>query len=252
VVLEYSGTRYAGSQYQENGRSIQAELECAVHRLTGVAVRAAFAGRTDAGVHAIGQVAAFNVDSALPIVDMVSGLNHFLPEDIAVRRATDLSATFDPRRDAQSRRYLYRINNGSVRSPLLRDRLWHVPKRLDVHAMRAAAARLEGRHDFAAFAGPYEGETVRTLRRCEIGLKQPLIGIEMEAEAFLPHQVRRTVGAMVEVALGRKSEEWLVELLETAVPSSAGPSAPACGLYLVSIAYDGLDLEGCQAIGWSL
>jgi tRNA pseudouridine38-40 synthase len=215
-------------------------------------VRAAFAGRTDAGVHATGQVAAFTIDSALTISDLASGLNHFLAEDIALRRATDVTAEFDPRRDARSRRYRYRIDNRRVRSPLLRDRAWHVAKPLDVDAMRAGTARLEGRHDFAAFAGPYDGETVRTLRRCEVDSERTLISIDMEAEAFLPHQVRRTVGALVEVGLGRKTEEWLVELLERAVPSSAGPSAPACGLYLVSIAYDGLDLGECQASGWSL
>ena len=252
MLLEYDGTRYAGSQYQENGPSVQAELESAINKLAGVAVRAAFAGRTDAGVHALGQVAAFNLDSALMIGEIVSGLSHFLPDDIAVRRAADVRAEFDPRRDASSRRYRYRLYNGRVRSPLLRERVWHISKPLDVGAMRAAAGRLEGRHDFAAFAGPYEGETVRTLRRCEVSAKRALIDVEMEAEAFLPHQVRRTVGAMVEVGLGRKREEWLVDLLETAAPSSAGPSAPACGLYLVSIAYDGLDLGECQASGWSL
>ena len=214
-------------------------------------MRAAFAGRTDAGVHALGQVAAFNVNSTLRAEELVSGLNHFLPEDIAVRRAADVVAGFDPRRDAKSRRYRYRIDNGRVRSPMGRDRAWHLPKRLDVATVRAAAARLEGRHDFAAFAGPYDGETVRTLRRCEVRVKRALISVEMEAEAFLPHQVRRSVGALVEVGLRRRNEEWLVDLLETAVPSSAGPSAPACGLYLVSIAYDGLDLAECQATGWS-
>src|SRR5439155_10817103 len=141
----------------------------------------------------------------------------------AVRGVADVAADFDPRRDAKSRRYRYRIDNGPVRSPLGRDRAWHIPKRIDVDAMQLAARRLEGRHDFAAFAGPYDGETVRTLRRCEVSVKRALISVDMEAEAFLPHQVRRSVGALVEVGLGRRNEEWLVDLLETAAPSSAGP-----------------------------
>jgi tRNA pseudouridine38-40 synthase len=242
VVLEYDGTAYRGSQYQENGPSIQSELESAVNKLAGETVRAAFAGRTDAGVHALGQVAAFDTTSRLAPAEFVSGLNHFLPADIAVREAKEVAADFDPRRHARNRVYRYRIDNRPVRSPLERDRAWHVPKPLDVAAMQRAARRLEETHDFAAFAGPYDGPTVRTLRRCEVSGRCGRVAVEMEAQAFLPHQVRRTVGPLVELGLGRMSEEALMALLERAEPSSAGPAAPACGLYLVRIAYDGLEL----------
>ena len=240
VLLEYDGTAYRGSQYQENGPSIQQELEAAVSKLTGARVRAAFAGRTDAGVHALGQVAAFDTRSDIPPAGFVNGLNHFLPQDIAVRDAREVAADFDPRRYARSRVYRYRIDNRPVRSPLERERAWHVPRTLDVAAMQRAARLLEGAHDFAAFAGPYEGLTQRTLRRCDVRARCGRVAIEMEAEAFLPHQVRRTAGPLVEVGLGRMREESLVALLEQARPSSAGPAAPACGLYLVRIAYDGL------------
>ncbi len=243
VVLEYDGTAYRGSQYQENGPSIQAELESAIEKLTGEPARAAFAGRTDAGVHALGQVAAFDTQSKLAPAEFVSGLNHFLPQDIAVRDAREVAAEFDPRRHATSRVYRYRIDNRPVRSPLERDRAWHVPRPLDVAAMQRAALRLEGAHDFAAFAGPYDGPTARTLRRCEVRRHCGRVVVEMEAQAFLPHQVRRTVGPLVEVGLGRMTEDALAALLEQARPSSAGPAAPACGLYLVRIAYDGLALE---------
>ncbi len=240
VLLEYDGTAYRGSQYQENGPSIQEELEAAVSKLTGVRVRAAFAGRTDAGVHALGQVAVFDTRSDIPPAGFVGGLNHFLPQDIAVRDAREVLADFDPRRHARSRVYRYRIDNRPVRSPLERERAWHVPRSLDVAAMQRAARLLEGSHDFAAFAGSYEGRTQRTLQRCEVTARCGRVAIEMEARAFLPHQVRRTAGPLVEVGLGRMTDEALVALLEQARPSSAGPAAPACGLYLVRIAYDGL------------
>ncbi len=120
VLLEYDGTAYSGSQYQENGPSIQSELEAAIHRLTSETARAAFAGRTDAGVHALGQVASFETVSRLTPAEFVSGLNHFLPEDIAVRSVREVAREFDPRRQALSRVYRYRIDNRAVRSPLER------------------------------------------------------------------------------------------------------------------------------------
>ncbi|HEX5480936.1 MAG TPA: tRNA pseudouridine(38-40) synthase TruA [Dehalococcoidia bacterium] len=240
LLLEYDGTAFSGSQYQENGRTVQAELEAAINNLTGERVRAAFAGRTDAGVHAMGQVAAFGTSKRLPAAAAVRGLNHFLPEDVAVRDAVEAAPEFDPRRDAESRRYRYLIARRRERPALLRGRVWHVSRALDIETMRRAARMLEGAHDFAAFAGPYDGPTRRTLRRCEVASAGECLRIEMEAEAFLPHQVRRTVGALVEVGSGRMSEEALVRLLEEAKPATAGPSAPACGLYLVSVAYDGL------------
>ena len=241
VLLEYDGTAYCGSQYQENGPSIQAELESAINNLTGERVRPDFAGRTDAGVHALGQVAAFQTGATIEVDAFLSGLNHFLPADIAVRRAVEVDAEFDPRRHAKNRVYAYRIDNRPVRAPLMRDRVWHIAQPLDVPAMQRAARRLQGKHDFAAFAAPFEGRTERTLRRCEIIGSCEQLTVRMESQAFLPHQVRRTVGPLVEVGLRRMSEEVLVELLDAAKPSTAGPAAPPCGLYLAHIEYDGFD-----------
>ncbi len=241
LLLEYDGTEYCGSQYQENGPSIQGELESAINNLTAERVRAAFAGRTDAGVHALGQVAAFDTDSAIPLESIVSGLNHFLPEDVAVKRAAEVDAELDPRRDAKNRVYAYRIDNRPLRSPLLRNRVWHVDRPLDVAAMQPAANHLIGVQHFAAFAAPFDGRTERTLRRCEIMGSCEQLTLRMEAQAFLPHQVRRTVGPLVEVGLGRMTEDDLVALLNAAKPSTAGPAAPPCGLYLAHIEYDGLD-----------
>ena len=243
VLIEYDGTAYRGSQYQENGPSIQSELEAGINKLTAETVRVAFAGRTDAGVHGLGQVAAFDTKSALSPAEFRSGLNHFLPEDIVVGQVRETPAGFDPRREAVGRLYRYRIDNRPARPALHRRRVWHVAKPLDLESMRRAARRLRGEHDFAAFAPPYEGTTVRTLRRCEVLSEGRGIAVEMEARAFLPHQVRRTVGPLVEVGLGRMIEEELVALLEAARPSSAGPAAPACGLYLVEVRYDGFGFE---------
>jgi tRNA pseudouridine38-40 synthase len=243
LLLEYDGTEYHGSQYQENGRTIQSELEAAINNLTGEPVRAAFAGRTDAGVHALGQVATFATASAIATRALVGGLNHFLPPDIAVLGAAETDTCFDARHDARSRVYRYVIDVRPVRSPLRRDRVWHVGQRLDVDVMRAAAAVLAGEHDFAAFAGPYDGPTVRTLRRCDVTAHEGGVTVEMEAQAFLPPQVRRIVGPLVEAGRGRVTAAHIGRLLREARPSSAGPAAPACGLYLVSIAYDGLAFE---------
>lgn len=242
ILLEYDGSAYRGSQYQDNGPSIQSELEASIRKLTGAQARAAFAGRTDAGVHALGQVAAFDTTSTLAVHEFVRGLNHFLADDIAVIAAREVARHFDPRRDARHRAYRYEIESRPVRSPLRRGRVWHIARTLDVTAMQRAARLLAGAHDFAAFAGPYEGSTKRTLRRCEVmdrGCGR--VTLMMEAEAFLPHQVRRTAGPLVEVGLGRMQEGDIARLLETAVASSANPAAPACGLYLVGIEYDGLE-----------
>ena len=241
LLLEYDGTAYSGSQYQDNGPSIQSELEVAIGKLTGDASRAAFAGRTDAGVHALGQVASFVTASALSEAQFVSGLNHFLPEDIAVRAARDVEREFDPRRHARHRVYRYRIDNRPARSPLLRERAWHVDRGLDLDEMARTARRLQGPHDFAAFAGPYEGSTERTLRRCDLSVACGQVTLEMEALAFLPHQVRRTAGALVEVGLGRNTGDALVALLGPGGTGSAGPAAPTHGLYLVRVEYEGLD-----------
>jgi tRNA pseudouridine38-40 synthase len=250
VLLEYDGTAYRGSQYQENGPSIQSELESSIAKLTGgLRGRVAFAGRTDAGVHALGQVAAFDTAARLSVSELVSGLNHFLPRDIAVRAAEEVGQAFDPRRDARRRVYRYRVDTRPVRSPLLRDRVWHVGRGLDIEAMRSAARRLEGKRDFAAFAGPYDGSTERTLERCELTPCGGLVTIEMAARSFLPHQVRRTVGPLVEVGAGKTTEDALMELLRAAKPSSAGPAAPACGLYLARVEYEELRFSSNETDG---
>jgi len=248
LVLEYDGGRYGGSQVQKHTPSIQGELESALRNLTGERLRVAFAGRTDAGVHATGQVAAFTTASTLEADVIVRALNAHLPEQIAVRRALDAPEEFDPRRHASSRTYRYTIYNAPLRSPLWRDRAWHVAEPLDLAAMREAAGALLGERDFAAFSRREGVSTVRCLRRADVQEQPPLLFVELEANAFLRQQVRRTVGALVQVGIGRLSVPAFRDLLRGAEPASAGPVAPAHGLCLVRVTYPGLDLSGADAL----
>ena len=242
LVLEYDGSGYVGSQIQKRGPTIQAELESSLQQLTGERVRIAFAGRTDAGVHAQGQVAAFSTTATLETDVFVRGLNAWLPNDIAVRRAFDVPEEFDPRRHAASRTYRYLIYNSPVRSPLHHERAWYVAEPLDDAAMQEAAAHLLGEHDFAAFSRREGVRTVRCLQRCDLERQGPLLTAELQANAFLRQQVRRTVGALVQVGTGRLSIRQFHQLLEGTEPGSAGPQAPAHALCLLKVEYPALDL----------
>ncbi len=242
LLLEYDGSRYGGSQLQRRTPSVQGEIERSLFKLTGERLRVAFAGRTDAGVHAKGQVAAFTTGSILETEVFVRGLNAWLPDDIAVRRALEVPEAFDPRRHARSRTYRYFIYNAPVRSPLQRSWSWHVAEPLDTSAMREAGSELVGEHDFAAFSRREGVSTVRCVRRCDIGCEGRLITVEMEANSFLRQQVRRTVGALAQVGAQRLALEEFCGLLRRKEPASAGPVAPAHGLSLVCVAYPDLDL----------
>jgi tRNA pseudouridine38-40 synthase len=240
LLLEYDGTRFAGSQYQPGLPTVQGALEEAVLRTTGEPVRAAFAGRTDAGVHARGQVASFDTAGALAPEVIQRALNAWLPRDVAVLEAVEAAPDLDVRRDARRRHYRYVIDNRPVRPALDRERAWHVPGDLDVAAMDRAACQLVGRHDFAAFASALESPdagTVRELYAFTVRRAGTQICCDLVANAFLPHQVRRMVGALTIVGQGRMAEAAYAALLD-APPSTAGPAAPAHGLYLMSVEYD--------------
>jgi len=240
LLLEYDGTLFAGSQLQTNARTVQGVLEAAVEKATEVSSRVAFAGRTDAGVHAEGQVAAFVTESAHDIETMRRALNAWLPEDVAVLAVTDVDAAFDPRRSAVRRRYRYVIDNRQVRPALVRQRAWHVAPALDEGAMAKAAASVLGSRDFAAFASRLEDEgasTVRRLERFEVARDGSIVTYVLEANAFLPHQVRRMVGALVEVGKGKLDAAGYEGLLRGAA-ASAGPAAPPHGLYLERVFYE--------------
>jgi tRNA pseudouridine38-40 synthase len=238
LLLEYDGGAFVGSQLQTNGRTVQSVLEEAILKATEEQSRVAFAGRTDAGVHARGQVASFLTNSRLDTDTLTRALNAWLPSDVVVREVVEVPSGFDVRRDARRRHYRYLVDNRRTRPALERDRVWQVAPPLNVGEMAAAAQMLVGRHDFAAFASPLEdaGSTLRDLYRFDVTREGELVTFDVVANAFLPHQVRRMVGALVEVGKGRRSAEEYHALLDGPA-ASAGPTAPAYGLYLMQVEY---------------
>ena len=240
LVVEYDGTRYFGYQLQDDRPTIQAELEKAILKLTGEAVRVVASSRTDTGVHALGQVVSFRTGSALPLSSFVSGLNHYLPRDIAVRSAHRLAAGFHVQRTAVSRHYEYRILNRPTRSPLEAAHSCLVREPLDVDLMHEAVQALLGEHDLASFtgvAGARMRSTVRRVDRAEVRRDGDVVVFTIVASSFLPHQVRNTVGALIEVGRGRLTSADFTGLIERKEPGLAGPRALASGLYLMRVNY---------------
>jgi tRNA pseudouridine38-40 synthase len=296
ITLAYDGTDYVGWQRQANGVSIQSLLEDALRALDGRDVRVTGAGRTDAGVHALGQVAAFTIERTLSADAVLRALNAHLPGAIRVLMADEAAPTFHPRFCACTKTYRYRIWNGDVISPFERRYAWHLTGTLDLDAMRAAARLVEGRHDFAAFqasggsattserevfasrinpqsavpipespvpppplvrdpssfGGPVRPASAKAtaVRRsfseggsaegAKAGSPQsPLLVYEISGSGFLRHMVRTIVGSLVEVGRGRRPAGWIGDLLALRDRTAAGPTAPAMGLFLVSVEYGG-------------
>jgi tRNA pseudouridine38-40 synthase len=240
LVLEYDGTRYVGWQVQPNGPSVQAEVERALATLHKAPRRVTAAGRTDAGVHARGQVASFREERPLPVKAYVQGMNALLPSDIAVRAASLEPDGFDARRSARGKRYRYVIENLHTRAPLGRLQAWQLFHPLDVGAMREAAVHLVGRHDFAAFqASDCASEhAVREVRRLDVvGEAGSRVEVVIEATAFVKHMVRNIVGTLVEVGQGKRAPASMVPLLEGADRTKAGRTAPPQGLFLEEVFY---------------
>jgi tRNA pseudouridine38-40 synthase len=239
LVLEYEGTGYAGFQLQANAPSVQEQVELAVERLTGERPRLKGAGRTDAGVHALGQVGAFDTASTLPVERFQAGLNHFLPEDIAVVGAHEAPDGFDPRRHATARVYRYTLLERDVRSPLRRRFVHRVGKRVDLPAMAEALAYTEGERDFAPFSGAYpqEKSTVRRMLRTRAWRDGEEVHLELEGNAFLPQQVRRTIAAVLEVGLGRLSHTSFRALADCGQRGAAALVLPPTGLCLREVKY---------------
>lgn len=244
LIVEYEGTQYSGFQYQKNAPSIQEEIEKAISRFTGESVRIKGAGRTDAGVHAKGQVIAFDLNAVHPSDVVVRALNHYLPDDIAVKEAQEVVDDFDPRRWATGRKYVYTIDCGTTRSPLRRITAYYLGQQLDVSDMADAAELLEGVHDFGRFAGPLEDLTASTVREifvAEVRQANEIVEIEIRGSAFLPHQVRRMAGALVDVGLGKLTIDDVRKLLNDEHTTVIARSLPPEGLCLVSVQYDKFD-----------
>jgi tRNA pseudouridine38-40 synthase len=241
LVVEYDGTSYHGSQLQKNGNTIQGELEKAIKKLTGERIRIKTASRTDAGVHARGQVVTFTTPSALPLKKYIDGLNHYLPEDIAVREIYQTPEPYDVRRRALSREYKYDILISRVRSPMRQGFACRVPRPLDTAAMNRACQALIGRHDFASFVGSEETarqkQTVRVVFKAELTQDGDIIEFYIAANAFLPHQVRNIVGSLIKVGQGKMTVKEFENIVKAAKPGLGGPAAPANGLCLIRVNY---------------
>ena len=262
ITLAYDGTRYIGWQRQAAGTSIQGLLEEALARFEGASVTVHGAGRTDAGVHALGQVASAQVTAGHDARDLLRGLNASLPPDVRVLQVEDVPPDFHARFSARSKTYRYAIRNAPLVSPFEYPYVCHVPERLDVAAMQAAAARLVGTHDFSAFrsTGGEVKDDVRTITTSSLTNDEPVVpnsqlptpdyhlpttnhqpGLliyTVSANGFLRHMVRAIAGTLLEVGRGWRTAESIRALIEGRSRADAGATAPPHGLFLVSVTYD--------------
>ena len=240
LVLEYDGRDFVGWQRQDNGPSVQAALEAAVEGFCGESAAVAGAGRTDSGVHALGQVAHVDIQKPTTGDQVRDALNfHLKPQAIAVLSATPVAEDFHARFSANRRCYLYRIVNRRAPLALDRGRAWFVPVALDEAAMDAAARALVGKHDFSSFRATecQAKSPVKTLERLTVTRRGEEITLEAQARSFLHHQVRNMVGTLKLVGEGKWTAEQVAAALAQRDRRAAGPTAPAEGLYLVSVGY---------------
>lgn len=241
LLIAYDGRPFAGWQSQAGKNGIQDHIERALQIVSGVFIRVHGSGRTDAGVHALGQVAHADVPRGLrQPATWLAALNANLPAEIRILRATRARASFHARFSATGKRYLYRIWNSPVLPPLQLRRAWHVPRPLNVAAMRLAAALLTGRHDFAAFAanrGKPESDTIRTLRALSLAARGPLLTLRFEGDGFLYKMVRLLTGTLVRIGEGKADEAHIRALLAAGGARKSHFVAPAEGLYLDRVHY---------------
>ncbi len=243
VVLEYDGTEFFGFQYQPGVPTIQGELERVLTRITKSPVTVHGSGRTDAGVHAVGQVINFRTEGSIPIERVGAAMNALLPRSISVVSAEEVSDDFHARYSAVSRLYRYDILNRPVRSALLGRYCWHVRQPLDEKAMRRAMEPLLGIHDFAAFGSvERDGDcTVREIKSLCLERNGERLVILVRANAFLRSMVRAIVGTLTDVGLGRRDISDVAEILDSKDRSRCGASAPSMGLFLVEVEYENED-----------
>lgn len=244
LTIAYQGTNYCGWQVQSNGPSIQAAIEAAWKAVTNVDVRVTGSGRTDSGVHALGQVASCTVDTNIPCDRLAMALNAHLPDDIRVLAVAEAPDNFHAIYWAIKKRYRYVWQDNRIGNVFRRDYTWLVHRKVDAAAMHRAAQALVGEFDFASFqaAGSERATTVRTVheltvKRCPI--RPTEIVMEIEANGFLYNMVRNIAGTLIEVGQGGRPESWTTEVREALNRKVAGMTAPAKGLYLISVEYGG-------------
>lgn len=241
LLLQYEGTRYQGWQKQTStSNTIQGKLEALLGRMCGEEIEVQGSGRTDGGVHALGQVANFHTDCEMSLAEMQEYMNTYLPEDIAVIGVTEAAPRFHSRLNAVGKRYSYRVVNSSVPDVFLRRYAWEVPDALDVEAMRTAAVYLTGEHDFKSFTSAKKGKksTVRTIHRIGIEKQGHVLTFTFEGDGFLHHMVRILVGTLLEVGKGERTPESIQKVLEGKSRELAGMLVPAKGLILEQVFYD--------------
>ncbi len=242
ITLAYDGADYHGWQVQPGLPTIQGILQDVVSEIEGQPVQVAGSGRTDAGVHALAQVAAFSIRNPIPPVNLRRAMNRLLPRSIRVLAAEETAEDFHPRHHAVAKTYEYRIFRGEICPPFERQYLHHYPYPLDVERLIATAPVFEGQHDFSAFAAADDkdalgGSKVRTIFSSRAELRGDRLVYRVRGSGFLKHMVRNLVGSLIEAGKGSLGEDGLRALLVPGVTSKAGPTAPACGLFLVSVEY---------------
>ena len=245
AVVEYDGTAFCGLQFQPEVRTVAGELERALSLLFGEPVKISSAGRTDAGVHASGQVVSFRTERAFPDGRLGLALNGNLPLDVSVRRVDEVAEGFSARFDAVERTYEYRILNRTLPSARERRFSHHVHRPFDLDLARRAAADLLGEHDFVAFCGllPAHGGTIRTVHAVGIDRVRDLITVRIAGRGFLHRMVRISVGTLIEIATGRRPPDDIPVILASKDRRRAGYTAPASGLCLVGVRYPDFDSE---------
>jgi tRNA pseudouridine38-40 synthase len=239
LLITYDGTGYCGWETQKNGLAIQEVIEKAIEKITGERVDLEGSGRTDAGVHAEGQVATFTLKHKMRPAKLVLALNATIPHDVAVLDAAEVEPDFHARFSAVSKSYRYTILNDRVRRPLLVSQVYHFPQPLDHAAMHEAAQALVGTHDFRAFAKEADRKRscVRTIFRADVTREGHLIRIEVSGSGFLYNMIRIIAGTLIDVGLGRRPPDALGKLVKSGKRAQAGFTVPACGLCLVRVDY---------------
>jgi len=239
LTIQYDGTHYHGWQFQKNANSITNELLKSIYAVTGESVLLHGSGRTDTGVHALGQKAHFLTGSRVPISRFPDALNVNLPRDIVVVDAIEMPLDFHSRYHAKTKTYEYLIHNGRYPSPLTLNKVWYVRKPLSVERMIEAVKYFEGEHDFTAFmsAGSYVERTVRVIHHASLEEQEGLLHFEISGNGFLYNMVRIMAGTLVFVGLGKLRPDDIPKVLESKDRRQAGMTAPACGLYLKDVIY---------------
>jgi tRNA pseudouridine38-40 synthase len=239
LILSYDGTDFHGWQRQPGLRTVQGVVEAALLQLTGARAVTTASGRTDAGVHALGQVVHFLTASRHSTKTFVRALNALLPNDVRILTAEEKPQAFHATLDAQSKRYRYLIDNGQVANPFQIRFSWHVHPPLDAAAMARAGKFLLGRHDFRSFETEWPNRTssVRTIVDLTVERSESFVTIEVEADGFLYNMVRSIAGTLMLVGAGKRPDTWVAEVLAAGRRALAGPTAPAKGLFLVEVHY---------------